>query len=87
MNNGRRYLVWIRKHARYRHAGMPSSLEALINQIVSFAEQSPVLMIVEDIHWVDPTTLEALGRGIERIKSASLDDLMNLNGSGSISVG
>jgi predicted ATPase len=26
-------------------------------------------MIVEDIHWVDPTTLEALGRGIDRIKT------------------
>ena len=48
------------------------TLEALINQIVSFAEQSPVLMIVEDIHWVDPTTLEALGRGIDRIKAAGV---------------
>jgi class 3 adenylate cyclase/tetratricopeptide (TPR) repeat protein len=45
------------------------TLEALISQIVSFAEKSPVLMIVEDIHWVDPTTLEVLGRGIDRIKS------------------
>ena len=45
------------------------TLEGLINQIVALAEQSPVLMIVEDIHWVDPTTLEALGRGIDRIKT------------------
>ena len=48
------------------------TLEALINQIVALAEQSPVLMIVEDIHWVDPTTLEALGRGIDRIKSVGV---------------
>ena len=48
------------------------TLEALINQIVSLAQQSPVLMIVEDIHWVDPTTLEVLGRGIDRIKSADV---------------
>ena len=48
------------------------TLEALINQIVAFAEQTPVLMIVEDIHWVDPTTLEALGRGIDRIKSVGV---------------
>ena len=52
------------------------TLEALINQIVSFAEQSPVLMIVEDIHWVDPTTLEALGRGVDRIKSVGVLLLM-----------
>ena len=48
------------------------TLEALINQIVALAEQSPVLMIVEDIHWVDPTTLEALGRGVDRIKSVGV---------------
>jgi predicted ATPase len=48
------------------------TLEALINQIAALAEQSTVLMIVEDIHWVDPTTLEALGRGIDRIKSVGV---------------
>ena len=48
------------------------TLEALINQIVALAEQSPVLMIVEDIHWIDPTTLEVLGRGIDRIKSVGV---------------
>ncbi len=48
------------------------TLEALINQIIALAEQSPVLMIVEDIHWIDPTTLEALGRGIDRIKSVAV---------------
>ena len=29
-------------------------------------------MIVEDMHWVDPTTLEVLGRGIDRIKSVGV---------------
>ncbi len=48
------------------------TLEALINQIIALAEQSPVLMVVEDIHWIDPTTLEALGRGIDRIKSVGV---------------
>jgi predicted ATPase len=48
------------------------TLEALITQIVALAEQSPLLMIFEDIHWIDPTTLEALGRGIDRIKSVGV---------------
>jgi predicted ATPase len=39
---------------------------------VSLAEQSPVLMIFEDVHWIDPTSLEALGRGIDRIKSVGV---------------
>ena len=43
------------------------TFEALTAQIVSLAEQSPVLMIFEDIHWIDPTSLEALGRGVDRI--------------------
>ena len=29
-------------------------------------------MIFEDVHWIDPTTLEVLGRGIDRIKSAGV---------------
>ena len=29
-------------------------------------------MIFEDIHWIDPTSLEALGRGIDRIKSVGV---------------
>ena len=29
-------------------------------------------MIFEDVHWIDPTSLEALGRGIDRIKSVGV---------------
>ena len=31
------------------------------------ARSSPVLMIFEDAHWIDPTSLEAFGRTVERI--------------------
>jgi class 3 adenylate cyclase/predicted ATPase len=48
------------------------TFEALTAQIVSLAEQSPVLMIFEDIHWIDPTSLEALGRGVDRIKGVGV---------------
>jgi predicted ATPase len=30
------------------------------------------MMIFEDAHWIDPTSLEALGRGIDRIKSVGV---------------
>ena len=48
------------------------TFEALTTQIVSLAEQRPMLMIFEDVHWIDPTSLEALGRGIDRIKSVGV---------------
>src|SRR5215831_9373176 len=40
---------------------------ALIAQVEALARQCPVLMIFEDAHWADPTSLEALGRTIDRI--------------------
>ena len=39
---------------------------------MALAQQNPVLMIFEDIHWIDPTSLEALGRGIDRIKAVGV---------------
>ena len=48
------------------------TFEALTTQIVSLAEQRPVLMLFEDVHWIDPTSLEALGRGIDRIKTVGV---------------
>jgi class 3 adenylate cyclase/predicted ATPase len=45
------------------------TLEALIAQIEALARSKPVLMIFEDAHWVDPTSLEAFGRAVDRIKA------------------
>jgi class 3 adenylate cyclase len=45
------------------------TLEALTAQLGGLASQHPVLMIFEDVHWVDPTSLEALNRAVNRIKT------------------
>jgi class 3 adenylate cyclase/predicted ATPase len=45
------------------------TLEALIAQIVRVSKRAPVLMIFEDAHWADPTSLEAISRFTERIAS------------------
>ena len=45
------------------------TLEALTAQLAGLASQHPVLMIFEDVHWIDPTSLEALGRTVDRIKA------------------
>ena len=38
------------------------TLEALISQMQALSHSSPVLMIFEDAHWSDPTSLEVFGR-------------------------
>ena len=43
------------------------TLEALMSQLVGLARRSPVLMIFEDAHWIDPTSLEVLGQVVDRI--------------------
>jgi len=35
-------------------------LEILIDLVLAMAAEHPVLLIVEDLHWIDPTTLELL---------------------------
>ena len=42
------------------------TLDALFARTEAIARQKPVLMIFEDVHWIDPTSLEALGRLIDR---------------------
>jgi class 3 adenylate cyclase len=45
------------------------TVEALISQLAGLARRQPVLMIFEDLHWIDPTSLEVLGRTVDRIKT------------------
>ena len=45
------------------------TMEALGSQIEVLTRQSPVLMIFEDAHWIDPTSLEVLGRTVDRIET------------------
>ena len=43
------------------------TLEALISQMEALTRSNPVLMIFEDAHWTDPTSLEVLGRVVDEI--------------------
>jgi predicted ATPase len=44
-------------------------LEALNSQIEALTRSGPVLMIFEDVLWIDPTNLEALGRAVEQVRT------------------
>jgi class 3 adenylate cyclase/predicted ATPase len=45
------------------------TLEVLIAQMEALTRQNPVLMIFEDAHWTDPTSLEVFGRVVDRIRT------------------
>jgi len=45
------------------------TIEALTAQIEALSRQKPVLMIFEDAHWADPTSLEAFSRAVDRIRT------------------
>jgi class 3 adenylate cyclase len=48
------------------------TLESLVAIMLELAEQQPVLVILEDLHWADPTTLELLNLVIEQIPTTSI---------------
>ena len=43
------------------------TLDALVLQVAALARENPVLMIFEDAHWIDPTSLELFGRIVDKI--------------------
>jgi class 3 adenylate cyclase/predicted ATPase len=45
------------------------TLEALIRQFEGLARQMPVVMVLEDAHWIDPTSRELLDLTVERVRS------------------
>ena len=44
------------------------TLQALVEQLAGLATQQPVLALYEDVHWIDPSTLELLALVIARIR-------------------
>ena len=45
------------------------TLEALVLQVAALERQNPLLMIFEDAHWADPTSLELFGRIVDKLPS------------------
>jgi class 3 adenylate cyclase/predicted ATPase len=45
------------------------TVEALIRRLESLANRRPVVVIFEDVHWIDPTSRELLDRTVERVRS------------------
>jgi class 3 adenylate cyclase/predicted ATPase len=46
------------------------TLAVLVEQLLALAHSRPVLMVVEDTHWIDPTTFELMNLVLDRITGA-----------------
>jgi len=43
-------------------------LESFVSQLVGLARREPVLMVLEDAHWIDPTTRELFDIVVDRVR-------------------
>jgi class 3 adenylate cyclase/tetratricopeptide (TPR) repeat protein len=48
------------------------TLEMLLAWVLALGEKQPLVLVVEDLHWIDPSTLEWLGLVIEQCPTASV---------------
>ena len=46
------------------------TLNALVEQLLGLAAHQPVLVVLEDAHWIDPSTLEMIEQSLDRIGAA-----------------
>ena len=50
------------------------TIDALIRQALARTPEKPALALFEDVHWIDPTTLELLDRTVAAIKASRMLD-------------
>ena len=68
--------------ARYMPLSLPpealrqKTLDLLITWLIHQHEEQPILMVCEDLHWADPTTLELLGQLLDQLPMMPLLALM-----------
>ena len=48
------------------------TLELIVQVLLKMAEQKPILFVVEDLHWIDPSSIEFLTLLITRIENARI---------------
>lgn len=52
------------------------ALSSLVERFVAMASAAPLLLVVEDAHWIDPTTLELVEQLVARISTARVTMLV-----------
>lgn len=52
------------------HRQKKRMLEVLVDQLIGLAARQPVLVVYEDVHWADPTSLELLDLVVNRVQDS-----------------
>src|SRR5262249_13126489 len=52
------------------------TLQTLLGVVLAVARERPLLLVVEDLHWIDPTTLELLTMLIAQVATAQIFALL-----------
>jgi predicted ATPase len=52
------------------HRQKEQTHEVLVDQVMGLAARRPVLLLYEDVHWADPTSLELLDLLVDRVQGA-----------------
>jgi tetratricopeptide (TPR) repeat protein len=52
------------------------TLDACIRQLTTLAAQRPVFFVIEDAHWIDPTTLELIDRSLDKVARSRINILI-----------
>jgi len=62
---------WQRRQRRQQ------TLEVLVQVLLKMSERKPILFVVEDLHWIDPSSIEFLTLLIERIENARIFTILS----------
>lgn len=62
---------WRRRQRRQQ------TLEVLVQVLLKMSERKPILFVVEDLHWIDPSSIEFLTLLIERIENARIFTILS----------
>ena len=59
--------LWAVEDCRQLSGALERTLAALVKQLVVLSAATTVLMVVEDVHWIDPTLRELLDLIVDRL--------------------
>ena len=62
---------WRRRQRRQQ------TLEVLVQVLLKMSERKPILFVVEDLHWIDPSSIEFLTLLIERTENARIFTILS----------
>jgi len=55
-----------------RELRLDRTIDALVSWVLALGRLRPLVLLIEDMHWCDPTTVDAVGRLVDRVSDAPI---------------